>query len=135
MSFLNLTRNGLALCLAAQMALLPPLSTMAQAEMLSTEAAISKYSAYANRDFLLGEVKKQEIRDEIIALGVDPAEAEVRLEALSDDEIASIISQMEKDSAGGNAIVGAIVTVFLVLLVTDLLCLTRLFNFTRCITR
>ena len=52
--------------------------------------------------------------------------------ALSDEEIASIIAQMEEDSAGAGAIVGALVTVFVILLVTDLLCLTKVFKFTRC---
>ena len=132
MSFLNLTRNGLVICLAAQMVSATYLSTAAQAEMLGTEAAIAKYSAYSNRDFLLGEIRKQELRDEIIALGVDPVEAEARLVALSDEEIASIIAQMEEDSAGAGAIVGALVTVFVILLVTDLLCLTKVFKFTRC---
>ncbi len=132
MSILSLTRNGFAICLAAQMVLAMQLSTAAQAEMLSTEAAIAKYSAYANRDFLLGEVTKQEIRDEIIALGVDPAEAEARLAVLSDEEIASIISQMEDDSAGAG-IVGTLFTVFVILLVTDFLCLTKVFKFTRCL--
>lgn len=136
MSFLNLTRKGLVICLAAQMVSATYLSTVAQAEMLGTEAAIAKYSAYANRDFLLGEIRKQELRDEIIALGVDPAEAEARLVALSDEEIASIIAQMEQDSAGANGgIVGALVTVFVILLVTDLLCLTKVFKFTRCAVR
>lgn len=134
MSFLSLTRKGLTICLAVQFVLSAQLSTAAQAEMFSTEAAIAKYSAYANRDLLLDEISKQELRNEIIALGIDPAEAEKRLEALSDAEIASIIAQMEEDSAGagGGSIVGAFVTVFVILLVTDLLCLTKVFKFTRC---
>lgn len=131
MNLPQLTKQVLTVCLAAQMALITPLSTAAEAKMLSTEAAISKYSTYADRDFLLSELNKQEIRDEIIALGVDPAEAEARLKALTDKEIASIIIQIEDDSAGAG-VVGALLTVFLVLLVTDLLCLTKFFNFTRC---
>jgi len=136
MDIIKLTKKGLVFCLATQMALAMQWSTVAQAEMLSTEAAIAKYSAHANRDFLLGEVRKQEIRDEIIALGVDPAEAEARLAVLSDEEIASIITQMEDDSAGadpGAAIVGTLFTVFVILLMTDFLCLTKVFKFTRCL--
>ena len=136
MDIIKLTKKGLVFCLATQMALAMQWSTVAQAEMLSTEAAIAKYSAHANRDFLLGEVRKQEIRDEIIALGVDPAEAEARLAVLSDEEIASIITQMEDDSAGadpGAGIVGILFTVFVILLVTDFLCLTKVFKFTRCL--
>ncbi len=136
MGIIKLSKNVMVFCLAAQTALAMQWSTVAQAEMLSTEAAIAKYSAHANRDFLLGEVRKQEIRDEIIALGVDPAEAEARLAVLSDEEIASIITQMEDDSAGadpGAGIVGILFTVFVILLVTDFLCLTKVFKFTRCL--
>ena len=133
MSILKFTKNGFAICLAAQMVLAMQLSTAAQAEMLGTEAAIAKYSAYANRDVLLAEVRKQEIRDQIIALGVDPAEAEARLAVLSNEELASIITQMENDSAGAG-IAETLLTVFVILLVTDFLCLTRIFKFTRCIT-
>lgn len=132
MTFPDLMKRGLAVGLAAQLVLATQLATEARAEMISTDAAISKYTAKADRDFLLSEVKRQEIRDEIIALGVDPAEAEARLAALSDAEIASIVSQMDEDSAGASGIVGALLTVFIILLVTDLLCLTRVFNFTRC---
>lgn len=103
MSFLNLTRKGLVICLAAQMVSATYLSTVAQAEMLGTEAAIAKYSAYANRDFLLDEIRKQELRDEIIALGVDPAEAEARLVALSDEEIARSSLRWSKIPQGRTA--------------------------------
>jgi hypothetical protein len=135
MRLLDLTKKALVIGLAAQLALATQMSTGARAEMLGTDAAISKYSALANRDALLGEVRKEEVREKIIALGVDPAEAEARLEALSDAEIASMVSQMDEESAGAGAVVGALVTVFIILLVTDLLCLTKVFNFTRCAVR
>ncbi|MHC4432075.1 MAG: PA2779 family protein [Planctomycetota bacterium] len=135
MRLLDLTKKALVIGLAAQLALATQMSTGARAEMLGTDAAISKYSALANRDALLGEVRKEEVREKIIALGVDPTEAEARLEALSDAEIASMVSQMDEESAGAGAVVGALVTVFIILLVTDLLCLTKVFNFTRCAVR
>ena len=128
----DLMKRGLAVGLAVQLVLATQLATEARAEMIGTDAAISRYAAQADRDFLLGEVRRQEIRNEIIGLGVDPAEAEARLAALSDAEIASIVAQMDEDSAGASGIVGALLTVFIILLVTDLLCLTRVFNFTRC---
>ncbi|WP_319005194.1 PA2779 family protein [Leisingera sp. McT4-56] len=120
---------------AVQMLLSMQMSTMAQAEMLSTGEVISRYAAHADRDFLLSELKKQEVHDELVARGVDPNEAETRLAALSNEEIASVIAQMESDTAGGNGVVGALLTVFIILLVTDLLCLTKAFPFTRCAGR
>ncbi len=135
MGFQRMAKSSIAVFAATQMLLTTQLSTSAQAEMLSTEAAISKYAQHADRDFLLSELERQEIRDGLIAQGVDPNEAERRLKALSNEEIASIVAQMENETAGGSSIVGALVTIFIILLVTDLLCLTKVFSFTRCAGR
>ncbi|PUB11568.1 PA2779 family protein [Yoonia sediminilitoris] len=132
MGILNLTKRGVAIALSAQLVLATQAVTMAQAEMLGTEAAINKYAQHSDRSFLMGELQREDVRAEIVALGVDPAEAEARLAALSDAEVASILAQMEKDNAGAD-IIGILFTVFIVLLVTDILCLTRFFNFTRCV--
>ncbi len=132
MRFAKLAKQIFVIVLTAQLALSVQFSTMAQAEMIGTDAALSKYAAQADRQQLLSELQKQEVRDQIIAMGVDPAEAEKRLSALTDAEVASILGQIDEDSAGGNAIIGALVTIFVILLVTDLLCLTKVFSFTRC---
>ena len=132
MGCLNLTKTGLAVLISAQLAITTTTATMAQAEMLGTEAAINKYVQHSDRTFLMDELQREEIRAEIVRLGVDPAEAEARLAALTDAEVASIMVQMEKDNAGAD-IVGTLFTIFIILLVTDILCLTRIFNFTRCV--
>lgn len=132
MGFLNLTKKSAAIALSAQLVLATQAVTLAQAEMLGTDAAINKYVTMADRDMLMGELQRNEVRDQIVELGVDPAEVEQRLAALSDDEIRTILTQMDNDSAGAD-IVGTLFTVFIILLVTDILCLTRIFNFTRCI--
>lgn len=132
MGILTLGKKGVAVVLSAQLLLATQAVTLAQAEMLGTEAAIGKYTDLANRDALLDEIRRDDVRAEIVALGVDPSEAEARLAALSDAEVASILTQMENDSAGAD-ILGTLFTVFVILLVTDLLCFTRFFNFTRCV--
>lgn len=132
MGFLNLTKTGVAITLSVQLVLATTAATMAQAEMLGTDLAINKYVQHSDRSFLMDELQREEIRSEIVRLGVDPAEAEARLAALTDDEVASIMMQMEKDNAGAD-IIGTLFTIFIILLVTDILCLTRIFNFTRCV--
>lgn len=132
MGFLNLTKTGVAITLSVQLVLATTAATMAQAEMLGTDLAINKYVQHSDRSFLMDELQREEIRSEIVRLGVDPAEAEARLAALTDDEVASIMVQMEKDNAGAD-IIGTLFTIFIILLVTDILCLTRIFNFTRCV--
>ncbi len=121
-----------ALFLSVQLVATTQTATMARAEMIGTSTAIERQAAIANRAFLMGEIQKDEIRREIIALGVDPAEAEARLAALSDAEIARMAAEMDDDMAGAG-VVGTLGMIFIILLVTDLLCLTHLFNFTRCV--
>ncbi|WP_193369081.1 PA2779 family protein [Pelagibius marinus] len=108
----------------------------AQAAMISTGDVVAGDSSLASdRDRLNALMQREDVRAEIRRQGVDPDEAAARVAALSDAEVAQLTSQIDQLPAGQNAIgviVGAIVLIFLVLLVTDLLCLTSVFNFTRC---
>ena len=132
MGILNISKKSIAIVLSAQLILATQAVTMAQAEMVGTDAAINKYTALASRNALMDEMQRADVQAEIVALGIDPIEAEARLAALSDAEIATMLTQMENDSAGAY-IVGTLFTIFVILLVTDLLCFTRFFNFTRCV--
>ena len=124
-------RQALTLGLMVQMVAATNLATAAQAEMISTDSAIAALAAETDRQTLLNEISREDVRAEMIALGVDPAEAESRLMAMTDEEVAAALAQIDDGTAGAD-IVGALVTVFLILLLTDLLCLTNLFSFTRC---
>lgn len=125
------TKFLVALFLSIQLVAATQTATMARAEMIGTQAAIERHAAKTDRAFLLGELQRDEVRQEIIARGIDPAEAEARLAALSDAEVARLAAEMEEGVAGAG-IVGTLATVFLILLLTDILCLTNLFSFTRC---
>jgi hypothetical protein len=72
---------------------------------------------------------RDEIRAELVRLGVDPAVAQARVQALSDAEAAAAVERMPEMPAGG--IIGAIVFIFLVLLITDLLGLTDVYPFVK----
>jgi len=132
MAFKDIARNSVAMGIAAQLVLATQYAGTAQAEMISTDTAISDQINATSRAALLTEVRRDDVRAELVRQGVDPAEAEARIAALTDAEIRKTIAQMDDNSAGAS-IAGTIATVFIILLVTDLLCLTRLFNFTRCV--
>ena len=77
-------------------------------------------------------LQRQDVRRQMVALGVNPAEAVARVASLSDGEIRQIAGQMENLPAGQGvivALIGAAVFIFLVLLITDLLGLTHVFPF------
>lgn len=124
-----------ALAMAVLMFLVSgPLPT-AQAAMVSTEEVVAADTARADRHRVMDFLSRSDVRAEMRGLGVDPKEAEARVQALSDAEVARIAGKLEEAKAGQGAVeslIGAALVVFLVLLITDLLCLTSVFSFTKC---
>jgi len=114
-SLLVVSMTGLALPLPAQ------------AAVVATDAAL----AAAQRERVATLLERGDVRAQLEARGVRPAEVKARVAALTDEEVAQLAGQLERLPAGGEGIIGAFVIVFLVLLITDLLGLTRVFTFTR----
>lgn len=136
MTFRRRTR-ALAACLAAWLFLASgPLQT-AQAGMVSTDEILAEETASADRERVVQFLTRDDVRRQLEAMGIDPAEAQARAGALSDTDIAQIATHLKDDPAGQSvgAVIGAAVLIFLVLLITDLLCLTKVFPFTRCAAR
>lgn len=108
----------------------------AQAAMVTTGEVINEDTSLAtDRDRLNALMQRGEVRQELQRQGIDPNEAAARVAALSDAEVAQVTARLDELPAGQSAIgiiIGAAVLIFIVLLVTDLLCLTSIFNFTRC---
>lgn len=99
-------------------------------ELVSTQAALSAESADADRERIHEILSRAEVQEQLIAQGVDLAEVEARVAALSPEEAHQMADQLEQLPAGAS-VVGALLVVFIVLLVTDILGLTNVFPFTR----
>ncbi len=106
----------------------------AQAGMVGTEDAAADLSTdgQAGRDRLADLLTREDVRRALQARGVDTDDARARVAALSDAEASRLASSIDTLPAGGD-VLGVIVTIFLVLLVTDILGLTKVFPFTRSI--
>jgi predicted neutral ceramidase superfamily lipid hydrolase len=98
--------------------------------MIGSEETLSAAQVDADRATISAWLARAEVRDELVAMGVSPAEVEARVAALGDDEIRDLAGTVGTAPAGAG-IVGALVFVFVVLLVTDILGLTKVFPFTR----
>ena len=100
----------------------------AQAAMVTTgEVIADNASAATDRDRLNTLMQREDVRQELQRQGIDPDEAAARVAALSDAEVARITAQLDELPAGQSAlgiIVGAALVVFIVLLITDILCVT-----------
>lgn len=127
-------RRGVALVLAVVMFVISLPLGAAQAALVSTEQVVAEGDGAADRARVLAFLDRAEVREQIVALGVDPNEAAARVAALSDAQVREIAGQLDQLPAGQSAIgvvVGAILLIFLVLLITDLLGLTDVFPFVR----
>lgn len=96
----------------------------AQAALVATDAAL-------DHQRIAQILQRADVQQMLRARGVEPAQAQARAAALTDAEAAQLVSNIDELPAGGMSIVGAIVLVFLVLLLTDILGYTKVFPFTK----
>lgn len=98
----------------------------AQAALLSTESVLG-----ADRERIARILDRAEVQAQLQAYGVNPAEVKARVAALTDAEAAELAARFDELPAGGVSVLGAVLIVFLVLLLTDILGYTKVFPFTR----
>lgn len=137
MSFFHRVRTVVSLPLILSIIVTTFPLALPAGENISTDQLIDESIAAADRAMLLDLMSRQETRAQMELMGVNPDEALARVATLSDSEVQQIRGELQSLPAGGDAIgtvVGAAVLIFLVLLITDLLCLTTVFKFTRCAT-
>jgi hypothetical protein len=87
----------------------------------------------AERSQIYSVLERDEVRTQLQALGVNPADVKARVAAMSDEEVAALAGQLEALPAGGADVLGVLLTVFIILLITDILGFTKIFPFTRSI--
>ncbi len=106
------------------------IQTPAYAAIVGTDVVIAQQQSSIDRAQLLAMFERSDLRDALVAQGVNPDNARERIAALSDEEVKSMIGQVDQLPAGGDA-VGVVVFLFLVLLFTDIMGWTDVFPFIR----
>jgi hypothetical protein len=110
------------------------IQTSAFAAMVSTEDAMDHAQAAQVRAKIITLIDRQEISTQLQAKGVTHEQAIARVNALSDEEVIQVSGRLDQLPAGGD-VLGLLFTVFIVLLVTDILGFTKVFPFTRTLKR
>ncbi|HXV25711.1 MAG TPA: PA2779 family protein [Alphaproteobacteria bacterium] len=136
MRFFRESCRFLCLPLAALMLLVSmPWSISAHAALVTTDQVVSDSAAVAgDREKVVRFLQQDAVREQLVAMGVEPSEVEARLAALSPAELAQLSARIDQMPAGQGAIgavVFAILIIFLVLLLTDLLGVTDVFPFVK----
>jgi hypothetical protein len=94
------------------------------AGMVATESLLE-------RERIATLLERADVQAQLQAYGVSFGEVKARVAALTDAEAAELAARIDELPAGGVSILGAILIVFLVLLLTDILGYTKVFPFTK----
>jgi hypothetical protein len=131
---MNPTRRVMTWLLAASLGYAGMLQG-AQAAMIGTEqveAPSAQPAAGSAQERLASLLQRDDVVAALQARGVSPEQARERVAALSDNEAAQLVDQIDAAPAGGD-LLGTAVFIFVLLLITDILGFTKIFPFTRSI--
>jgi hypothetical protein len=105
----------------------------ALAAMVGTESIINIDRDQSPRDYLDTLLAREDIQSALVSQGIDPQEAQTRIDSLSDAEVNDIVNKLDQLPAGG--VLGTILIisflVFVILLLTDIAGYTDIFPFVK----
>jgi hypothetical protein len=101
------------------------------AALIGTDAVISAAQAGQNRAHVTGFLQREDVRALLQKRGLDANTALQRVDAMTDAEVQTFADRIDNLPAGGSDVLGIVFTVFVILLITDILGLTKVFPFTR----
>jgi hypothetical protein len=102
---------------------------LTQAALVTTETLAAAAQAEHNRDRINTLLTREEVHQALSARGVDPAEIQSRIGALTDQELQQLATKLDELPAGGSSVLGFAALVFIVLVILDAACVTDLFAF------
>jgi hypothetical protein len=121
------TLVAMSLSFAGLVQAAPPVPAATAPALIGTEQAAT---TQPGRALLEQTLNRADVAAALQARGVSVDAARERVAALTDAEAAQVAAQIDQAPAGGDAL-GVIVTIFLILLITDILGFTKIFPFTR----
>jgi hypothetical protein len=90
------------------------------AALVETETMLDMSRGQEARETLKQFMARQDVRTTIVSQGVDPLEADARLNSLSDAEVIQLANQIDQLPAGGD-VLGLLVTVLVVVILVLLI--------------
>jgi hypothetical protein len=96
------------------------LQAPASAGIVGTADAVAAVQQQDHRGTVQGVMARADVREQMVGLGVDPAEVDARIAALTDAEVATLAKRIEGAPAGGSDLLVVIGIVFVVLMILEL---------------
>jgi hypothetical protein len=100
------------------------------AGMVGTEQLLVAEQVQMDREQLLATLSRAEVKQQLSDMGVDPLQAAERVARMTDAEIAAL-SEGLGDLPAGSGVLGAVVLIFVVFVITDVIGATDIFPFIR----
>jgi len=110
-------RSALIMGLAAAMFAASMPVVPARAEMVRTDRIIDRMEVDARRAEVAAFLARQDVRDQLSALGVKPDEAAKRVDSMSDAEVLQIAGKIDSLPAGQAAGFNLVVVLLLVIII------------------
>ncbi len=102
----------------------------ARAALISTEQMSTQQTRASNQQKVSEALARPELVRQLESMGVSAEQARQRVQALTDQELATLADQTDRLPAGGDFF-GTVGLIFIILLITDILGFTKVFPFTR----
>ncbi len=117
------------LLIACMLSLSLPMQA-AYAGMIGVDQIAQAEQLQSQRDRIKSFLDREDVVKAMQAQGLEAGTAQSRVDALTDQEVQQVAGKIDTLPAGGD-ILGILFTIFIVLLVTDILGFTKVFPFTR----
>lgn len=104
------------------------------AQMASTEALFQHTVTVSPKEKVMQFTAREDVAKMLGQMDVDPKMIEERVASMTDEEASQIAQKIDGMPAGSSAagsLIGAVVFVFVLLVITDILGFTKVFGFTR----
>jgi hypothetical protein len=105
----------------------------AWAALIGTDSIINENRGHSPREYLNNLLAREDIQKALVSQGIDPQEAQARIDSLSDAEVNDIVNKLDQLPAGG--VLGTLLIiaflVFVILLLTDIAGYTDIFPFVK----
>ena len=100
---------------------------VAQAELIGTLQAVEANTRAQDLATVSSALARDQVRAQFVALGVDPAQVETRVAALTDSELRTLAGKIAEAPAGADAL-AVIGIVFVVLLILEMVGVIDIFK-------
>ena len=103
---------------------------MVHAEIIGVQMLLDAQQRAEKIDKASAFMQREDVREQMVLLGADPDEAQLRVEALSDRELNLLAQQIDDlpAAAGAEALLAIVGIVFVILLILELVGVTNVFS-------